>query len=148
MKHYNIQNYIRYKKDLEVTIKRIPKKDFHKYTRNELVVTFLPLVENLGRKFSTAQQASGVLDITDLLQIGSLGLIKAVDRLDWKVLNESEDIEKTLKSFLSKRIRGAIRRRIDALRGDMRIPEHKITEIRKNNGKDPHLKNTNYSRFR
>ena len=26
MKHYNIQNYIRYKKDVEVTIKRIPKK--------------------------------------------------------------------------------------------------------------------------
>ena len=26
MKHYNIQNYVRYKNDLEVTIKRIPKK--------------------------------------------------------------------------------------------------------------------------
>ena len=28
MKHYNIQNYIRYKEDLEATLKRIPKKEF------------------------------------------------------------------------------------------------------------------------
>ena len=49
MKHYNIQNYIRYKKDLEVTLKRVSKKEFHEYTRNELVITFLPLVENLAR---------------------------------------------------------------------------------------------------
>ena len=68
MKHYNIQNYIRYKKDLEDTIKRIKPKDFHEYTRDELVVTFLPLVENLARKFATSQQASGVMAITDLIQ--------------------------------------------------------------------------------
>jgi DNA-directed RNA polymerase sigma subunit (sigma70/sigma32) len=48
------------------------------------------------------------------------------------MLNESEDIEKTLKSFLSKRIKGNIRRRIDMQRGDIRIPEHKLNEIRKN----------------
>ena len=51
----------------------------------------MPLVENLARKFSTTQQASGVLSINDLLQIGNEGLIKAVDKLDWTVLNESED---------------------------------------------------------
>ena len=28
----------------------------------------MPLVENLARKFSTSQQASGVLSINDLLQ--------------------------------------------------------------------------------
>ena len=95
----------------------------------------MPLVENLARKFSTTQQASGVLSINDLLQIGNEGLIKAVDKLDWEMLNESEDIEKTLKSFFSKRIKGNIRRRIDMMRGDIRIPEHKLTEIR-NNPKD------------
>ena len=92
----------------------------------------MPLVENLARKFSTTQQASGVLSINDLLQIGNEGLIKAVDKLDWEVLNESEDLEKTLKSFFSKRIKGNIRRRIDMQRGDIRIPEHKLNEIRKN----------------
>ena len=41
-----------------------------------------------------------------------------------------------MKAFLSKRIRGAIRRAIDINRADMRIPEHKLQEIRKNFGKD------------
>jgi RNA polymerase sigma factor (sigma-70 family) len=92
----------------------------------------MPLVENLARKFSTTQQASGVLSINDLLQIGNEGLIKAVNKLDWEMLNESEDVEKTLKSFFSKRIKGNIRRRIDMQRGNIRIPEHKLNEIRKN----------------
>ena len=82
MKYYNIQNYIRYKNDLEATLKRTPNKEFHEYTRNELITTFLPLVENLARKFATSQQASGVMAITDLIQEGSLNLIKAVDRID------------------------------------------------------------------
>jgi len=132
MKHYNINNYIRYKNDVEVTIKRIGEKEFHEYTRNELVTTFLPLVENLARKFATSQQASGVMAITDLIQEGSLNLIKAVDRIDWETIRISEDPEKTIKSFLSKRIKGGIRRAIDIKRGTMRIPEHKINEIRKN----------------
>ena len=136
MKHYNIQNYIRYKNDIESTIRRIPKKQFHEYTRNELVTTFLPLVENLARKFATSQQASGVMAITDLIQEGALNLIKAVDRIDWEKINESEDKEKTLKSFLSKRIKGGIRRAIDINRGQMRLPEHVTNSIRKNFGKD------------
>ena len=136
MKHYNIQNYIRYKKDLEDTIKRIEPKDFHEYTRDELVVTFLPLVENLARKFATSQQASGVMAITDLIQEGSLNLCKAVDRIDWSMIADSEDKEKTIKSFLSKRIKGGIRRAVDANRGQMRLPEHVINEVRKNFGKD------------
>ena len=136
MKHYNIQNYIRYKNDVEDTIKRISKKEFHEYTRSELVTTFLPLVENLARKFATSQQASGVMAITDLIQEGSLNLIKAVDRIDWETIRISEDREKTMKSFLSKRIKGGIRRAIDINRGQMRLPEHVTNEIRKNFGKD------------
>ena len=136
MKHYNIQNYIRYKKDLEANIKRIPKKEFSKYTRDELIITFLPLVENLARKFATSQQASGVMAITDLIQEGNLNLCKAVDRIEWSMIDESEDKEKTLKSFLSKRIKGGIRREIDKNRGQMRLPEHVTNSIRKNFGKD------------
>ena len=45
-------------------------------------------------------------------------------------------MEKTIKSFFSKRIKGSIRRQIDKNRGTMRIPEHKINEIRKNFDKD------------
>jgi len=42
-------------------------------------------------------------------------------------------------SFLAKRIKGTIRRAIDHNRGDIRIPEHKLNEIRKDNGKNRKL---------
>ena len=136
MKKYNVQNYIRYKQDLEQAIKRIPKKKWSEYTRDELITIFMPLVENLGRKFATSQQASGVMSINDIIQEGNSGLTKAVDRIIWETISESEDQEKTLKSFLSKRIKGAIRRGIDINRGDMRIPEHKLNEMRKDFGEN------------
>jgi len=130
MKKYNVSNYVRYKEDLKVSMP--DDSAYSSYTRDELIIKFMPLVENLARKFSTTQQASGVLSINDLLQIGNEGLIRAVDKLDWEMLEDSDDIEKTLKSFLSKRIKGNIRRRIDMMRGDIRIPEHKLNEIRNN----------------
>ena len=136
MKYYNIQNYIRYKKDLEKKLKSIPKIEYINYTRDEFIITFMPLVENIARKFATSQQASGVMAITDLIQEGSLSLCKAVDRIEWSMIAESEDKEKTLKSFLAKRIKGGIRREIDKNRGQMRLPEHVINSIRKNFGKD------------
>lgn len=132
MKKYNIDNYVRYKEDVKASIINIDGKFWDEYTRDELIIKFLPLVENLARKFSTSQQASGVLTINDLIQIGSEALVKAVDKLEMSRVIESDDPEKTLKSFLSKRIKGAIRRRIDINRGDIRIPEHKLNEIRKN----------------
>ena len=130
MKKYNIKNYVRYKEDVKACMP--DDKPYKEYTRNELITKFLPLVESLARKFSTTQQASGVLSINDLLQEGSIGLTLAVDKLDWDMLEKSEDKEKTLKSFFSKRIKGLIRRRIDMARGNIRIPEHKLNEIRKN----------------
>ena len=139
MRSYNIDNYVRWKKDIEIAINRLPEVkngDYTIYGRDQMIICFTPLVENLARKFSTSAQASGVMDITDLIQEGHAGLVQAVDRLDYKTLSESEDQEKTLKSFLSKRIRGAIRRAIDINRGDIRIPEHKLNEIRKNFGRD------------
>jgi RNA polymerase sigma factor (sigma-70 family) len=139
MKSYNIDNYIRWKKDIELKIHRLPEVingDYTIYDREQMIICFTPLVENLSRKFSTSQQASGVMDIMDLIQEGNSGLVKAVDRLDYTMLEESEDQEKTLKSFLSKRIKGHIRRAVDINRGDMRIPEHKLNEIRRNFGKD------------
>ena len=139
MKKYNIANYVRWKNDVEKAISKIPEVldgDYTIYDRDQMIVCFTPLVENLARKFSTTQQASGVMSILDLIQEGNAGLTQAVDRLDYQTLKDSEDQEKTLKSFLSKRIRGAIRRAIDINRGDIRIPEHKLNEIRRNFGKD------------
>jgi RNA polymerase sigma factor (sigma-70 family) len=136
MKSYHIQNYIRYKQDLEQALKKLPNLPYNEYTQEQLIIKFMPLVENLARKFSTSQQASGVMSIMDLISEGHAGLIAAINKIEWQVLSDSDDIEKTIKSFLSKRIKGAIRRGIDINRGDMRIPEHKLNEIRKNFGDD------------
>jgi RNA polymerase sigma factor (sigma-70 family) len=136
MKSYNIPNYIRYKEDIKQTNKDSLSDDFEAYPRDQLIARFLPLVENIAKKFSTTTQACGVLDITDLIQHGSIGLIIAIDKIEWNTLNASRDKEKSIKSFLSKRIKGSIRRAIDINRGAIYIPEHKLIEIRKDNGKD------------
>jgi len=126
MKKYNVQNYIRYKQDLE-------NVNLNLYNdRDKLITENLELVEKIAKSFSTTQQASGVLSINDLIQEGAIGLIYAVDKIDWQTIKESVEPERTLKSFLSKRIRGAIRRAIDINRGNIRIPEHKLNDMRKN----------------
>lgn len=127
MKKYNIENYVRYKQDLDRTLARKIKSE-----REKIIVENMELVETIARKFSTTQQASGVLTINDLIQEGSIGLIYAVDKIEWDRITDSTDPERTLKSFLSKRIKGAIRRAIDINRGNIRIPEHKLNDMRKN----------------
>ena len=139
MKSYNIQNYIRYKEDLKQVNKDNSSDSFHLYLRNDLIARFLPLVENIAKKFSTTTEACGILDITDLIQCGSIGLVQAVDKIEWDTIKESDHKESTLKSFLSKRIKGSIRRAIDINRGSIKIPEHKLNEIRKDNSKDHRL---------
>tara|TARA_R100000234_G_scaffold65661_1_gene40082 strand:- start:397 stop:1137 length:741 start_codon:yes stop_codon:yes gene_type:complete len=130
MKDYNIKNYNRYKQDIKSS--QVEDKNWIEYSRDELIVKFTPLVENIARKFSTSQSASGVMTVTDMIQEGSVGLIKAVDKIIWKTIYEADNPERRLKSFLAKRIKGAIRRATDSNRGSMRIPEHKLNEIRKN----------------
>ena len=135
MRKFNIQNYVRYKDDVERTIKAVKKPvdgDYTQLTNDEITKNFLPLVITLAMKQSTSDQASGVLSILDLFQEGNAGLVAAVNKLDRTLLADSDDQEKTIKSFLSKRIKGAIRRAVDMNRGDIRIPEHKLNEIRRN----------------
>jgi|TARA_A100001515_G_scaffold1689_1_gene1652 RNA polymerase sigma factor (sigma-70 family) len=139
MKKYHVQNYVRYKHDVAAAIKKLPNKPYEYLSREQLVTKFLPLVEKLARRFSTSQQASGVMSIMDIIQEGNLGLCAGVDRIEWDTVLEAENKEKRLKSFLAKRIKGAIRRGIDTNRGSMRIPEHKLNEIRKDFGEDKRM---------
>ena len=53
MKKYNVKNYIRYKEDVKIS--QPVGKFYDEYTRNELIVKFLPLVENIARKFARWQ---------------------------------------------------------------------------------------------
>ena len=132
MKKYNVKNYVLHKRDLETVQTYKDRFD----NRDQLIIDYMPLVEKICRKFSTSDQASGVLSVNDLLQEGYKGLIEAVDKIQETRLADSTDPERTLEVFLSKRIKGSIRRAIDINRGDIRIPEHKLNEIRKDNGKD------------
>ena len=68
MKKYNIQGYIRDKNDLEQALERLPDygTEYHLYTRDELIIRFLPLVENLARKFSTSQDGCNVFQLNIL----------------------------------------------------------------------------------
>ena len=86
MKKYHIQNYIKYKRDMEKSIKRLPNVPYYELDKNQLITKFLPLVEKLARKFSTAQQASGVMTINDFIQEGNYGLCAGVNRIDWDTI--------------------------------------------------------------
>jgi RNA polymerase sigma factor (sigma-70 family) len=147
MKKFDQDNYSKYKNDVNSSIKNLKGKMWDKYTRDELIIKFCPLVENLARKFSTSHQATGVMSVTDLIQFGHLGLIKAVDKIIWDTIYEAKDPEKRLKSFLAKRIKGAIRRGIDNTRGTMRIPEHKLNEMRKSEDNKSLLYNSVFTSF-
>lgn len=137
MKNYNLDNYIRMKKDLAEVMPE--NKPWMEYSRDELIVKLMPFAIDVARTFSTSDQASGVMSINDIMQEAFLSLTLAVDRIDWTLMNLDDDIEKQLKGFVKKRIKGGVRRAIDMNRGDMRIPEHKINEIRRNDGKDREL---------
>ena len=130
MKKYSVQNHIRYKDDMKSCMPE--DKPYVAYTRDELIIKFLPLVENLARKFPSSEQAIGVMTISDLIQAGSEGLVKACNKVDFVRLQQSDNMDKTITSFLSKRIRGAIRRQVDINVGSMRIPEAKRNTMRNN----------------
>jgi DNA-directed RNA polymerase specialized sigma subunit len=66
MKKYNIQNYVRFKNDL-ASYGDIPDTGDG---RQDLIIANVGLVETIARKFSTSQQASGVMTINDLIQEG------------------------------------------------------------------------------
>ncbi len=134
MKKYNIDNYIKYKNDLSTALEKVDKNFYS--NRDNLIIKYTPLVEKVARRFSTRQEASGVLSIDDFIQEGTIGLIKGVDKIDWELVNNAPNPAASLESFLTKRIKGAIRRGIDIHRGNMRIPEYKLNEIRKNTNQD------------
>jgi len=139
MKNYNLRNYLSYKRDVETNLKRLKNKELKDLTRDELIIYFMPYAESIARSFSTSDQASGVMSINDIIQEANAGLVMAIDRLDWLIMNNNDDFEKQIKGFISKRIKGAVRRGIDMNRGDIRIPEHKLNEIRKDNGENKQM---------
>ena len=111
MKYYNVENYVRYKLDLEKTLKDMEEYgeivysdsegtvDYMQMANSSIIKMWMPLCEALARKFATSQQASGVMDITDLISCGHLGLCKAVGKLDRQMLQILKIQKKLLNRF-------------------------------------------------
>lgn len=53
------------------------RRDGDALAREELITRYLPLVKSLARRFASRGQP-----VEDLIQVGSIGLIKAIDRFD------------------------------------------------------------------
>ena len=53
------------------------RSDKDPLAREELITRYLPLVKSLARRFASRGQS-----VEDLIQVGSIGLIKAIDRFD------------------------------------------------------------------
>lgn len=53
------------------------RNDKDPLAREELITRYLPLVKSLARRFASRGQS-----VEDLIQVGSIGLIKAIDRFD------------------------------------------------------------------
>ena len=113
------------KHELELANKWKNKNDEN--ALHELIQAHMRLVVSYAVKYKNYG-----LSLNDLIQEGSVALTLAIDKIDWEKLHESPDMEKTLKSFISKRIKGAIRRSININRGTMRIPEHVLNDMRNN----------------
>ena len=60
----------------KVLLRRI-RQEHDQGAREELITRYLPLVRGLARRFASCGQP-----VEDLIQVGSIGLIKAIDRFD------------------------------------------------------------------
>ena len=56
MKKYNQNNFSRYKQDVKAS--QPDQKVWHDYKRDELIIKFMPLVENISRKFKDSDAAN------------------------------------------------------------------------------------------
>src|SRR5680860_1556420 len=56
---------------------RLVHEEGDRDAREELIGRYLPLVRSLARRFASRGQS-----VEDLVQVGSIGLIKAIDRFD------------------------------------------------------------------
>ena len=78
--------------------------------RERLIEAYLPLVETLARRFAHRGER-----LEDLVQVGSIGLIKAVDRFD-----PAHGVE--LATFATPNILGEIKRHLRDRSGTIRVP--------------------------
>ncbi len=93
-------------------------KNFITEDRRKIIEDFLPHIVTTARRFSKRLLDQSILSLEDLVQIGVLGLISALDRFD------SE--KASLKTYAEYRIKGAM---LDALRAQKNISRKNMEKI-------------------
>ena len=103
--------------------------------RERLIVEHLPLVRALARRYANRGEP-----LDDLVQVGTIGLIKAIDRFDPSRGNK-------LASFATPTILGEIRRHFRDRSWTVRVPRgiqearaqitHAVSELSAQNGRSP-----------
>ena len=133
MKRYNIENYQRHKDEVSAIQDCCDEISIEIFCRdtNKIVTHYLDLVEKIARTFNTSYLACGILCLEDLIQEGYIGLIAAAKKVDVDKIMLSSNPERMLVSFLSIRIKYAIRRGIDDKSKMIRFSERQIGKIRR-----------------
>ena len=106
--------------------------------RERLIVEHLPLVRGLARRYANRGEP-----LDDLVQVGTIGLIKAIDRFD-----PSRGVK--LSSFATPTILGEIRRHFRDRSWTVRVPRgiqearaqitHAVSELSAENGRSPSVR--------
>ena len=69
MKYYNIGNYIRYKQELDFKLKNLEKKEYVDYTRDELILLFMPVSLKYPSSFSSESFGDPISDVISFLSL-------------------------------------------------------------------------------
>ena len=118
MKWNNRRNSLTYLADLKVS-------------RGHELDNYYQYVVQIANTFTRDSAAIGILDSSDLIQAGNVGLIEAWEKVDWELIEVSPNPQGQLWSFLKKRIRFAIRREIDNNGTFIKVPRRQLEDHRK-----------------
>ena len=118
MKWNNRRNSLAYLADLKVS-------------RGHELDNYYQYVIQIANTFTRDSAAIGILDNSDLIQAGNIGLIEAWAKVDWELIESSPNPQAQLWSFLKKRIKFAIRREIDSNGTFIKIPRRQLEGHRK-----------------
>ena len=118
MKWNNRRNSLSYLRDIKVS-------------RGHELDNYYQYVVQIANTFTRNSAAIGILDSSDLIQAGNVGLIEAWSKVDWELIDSSPNPQGQLWSFLKKRIRFNIRQEIDKYSTFIKIPERVLRDHKK-----------------
>ena len=118
MKWYSHPTYIAHKNNIK------------KY--NKGVGRYYEWVIKLANQFNREYAAIGVLDVNDLIMAGHRGLLESWQKIEWEMIESSDNPDAQLWSYIKKRIKWSIRREIDNYSTHIKVPRRILTEMRKN----------------